>query len=59
MEISEEEFKKVKKMFPDLPNPKMYPMSFDYCVKVYQTLISIDNNWKNYDGTKKLFESNP
>jgi len=49
MEISEEELKEVIKMFPDLPNPEMYPKSFDYCVKVYQTLISINNKWKNYE----------
>ena len=52
MEISEEKLKEVKKMFPDLPNPEMYPKSFDYYIKVYQTLISINNKWKNY-------ESNP
>jgi|TARA_B110000196_G_scaffold267385_1_gene241037 hypothetical protein len=49
VEVTEEELKEVIKMFPDLPNPEMYPKSFDYCVKVYQTLISINNKWKNYE----------
>ena len=36
-------------MFPDLPNPEMYPKTFDYHVRVYLTLLDINKDWKNYE----------
>lgn len=37
MELSEEELEELRYEFKDtqLPDPKIYPQSYEYCVKVY------------------------
>ena len=47
--ITKEDLKGVIKMFPDLPNPEIYPKTFDYHVRVYVTLLDINKDWKNYE----------
>ena len=43
--ISKEELEELRHEFKDtqLPDPEMYPQSFEYCLKVLRTLKELNN----------------
>ena len=48
-DLTEEEYKNLQYEFKDtqLPDPEIYPRSFDYCVRVWKTMKEINNESKS------------
>jgi hypothetical protein len=44
-DLTEEEYKDLQHQFKDtqLPDPEIYPRSFDYCVRVWRTTKELNN----------------